>query len=292
MEPGARVLQPSPSHGDARRAAVETVVAALRADPPARLSLADLAEIAGWSPFHFSRVFKEVVGVSPVAFQAALRMEYAKRLLLTTDLPVTEVCFESGYDGLGTFTTRFTHLVGVPPGRLRRLPELVAPILAAVPTDRRLQPPVPASPPAAIVGRVSGLAAPGSLVFVGVFPNGIAQGVPSAGTVLIGPGAYHLNNVPDGRYRLLAVALPAANDPLAALLPAVPTGVGAAPAAVEVRRGRAGRPVDIELRSPLPTDGPILVALPALLLDPRSAAGDDAEHRRDHGHNYLRRRRR
>ena len=95
-----------------------------------------MAELAGWSPFHFSRVFTAVVGTSPAAFHAALRLERAKRLLLTTDLPVTEVCFESGYASPGSFTARFGHFVGVSPGRLRRLPEETAPIVDGSPGSR------------------------------------------------------------------------------------------------------------------------------------------------------------
>jgi AraC-like DNA-binding protein len=254
---------------DAQTLTIETVVAAFRADPAAPRPLSQMADMAGWSPFHFSRVFRAVVGVSPGAFHAALRIERAKHLLLTTDLPVTEVCFEVGYDGLGSFTTRFTRLVGVPPGRLRRLPELVAPVLASLPGA--LEPRLSVSPPSGsgITGRIVG-GAENALVFVGAFPNGIAQGVPMAGTVRSGSGDFRLGAVPDGRYRLLAVALPTTVDPVGALLPA-PTLVGAAPSPVEVRRGRAERPVDVVLRPPLPTDGPVLVALPALLLHPADA---------------------
>ena len=252
-------------------APIETVVAALRSDPAAPCPLSEMADMAGWSPFHFSRVFRAVVGVSPGAFHAALRIERAKHLLLTTDLPVTEVCFDVGYDGLGSFTSRFTRLVGVPPGRLRRLPELVAPVLASLPGAPEPRPPEPLLPASGIAGRIVGRAE-GSMVFVGAFPDGIAQGLPIAGTVRSGSGDYRLDPVPDGRYRLLAVALPTTVDPVAALLPA-PALVGAAPSSVEVRRGRAERPVDVVLRPPLPTDGPVLVALPALLLRPRYASG-------------------
>ena len=253
-----------------RLAAVERVVAALRAEPAAHWPLGEMAEVAGWSLFHFARVFKTVVGVSPGAFHAALRIERAKRLLLTTDLPVIEVCFESGYDGLGSFTSRFGRCVGVSPARLRRLPEATAAALAAAGRERGPWP-RPISEPGVVRGRVLGPRAPGTLIFVGLFAEGIARGWPVAGMVLPAPGAFDLGPAPDGRYRLLAVALPVADDPVAALLPGATTLVGAAPGPVEIRRGHVTGRCEVGLRPPLPTDAPILIALPALL--PPNAAG-------------------
>ena len=86
-------------------------------------SLEEMAGIAHLSPYHFARTFKRVTGVSPGEFGSAVRLQRAKELLLTTDLSASEVCFEVGYGSFGTFSTRFTQLVGVSPGRMRRLPE-------------------------------------------------------------------------------------------------------------------------------------------------------------------------
>src|SRR6476619_1111248 len=72
------------------------------------------------SRFHFNRVCREITGLPPVRFHTALRIAAAKRLLLTTDMSVTEVSLEVGYQSLGTFTTHFHELVGVSPRTLRR----------------------------------------------------------------------------------------------------------------------------------------------------------------------------
>jgi AraC family transcriptional regulator len=84
------------------------------------LSLRTMAEIAQLSPYHFARTFRRVTGIPPGEIQTTVRLERAKQLLLTTDLSVTGVCFEVGYESLGTFTTRFTQLVGLSPTRWSR----------------------------------------------------------------------------------------------------------------------------------------------------------------------------
>ncbi|MGN6756561.1 MAG: helix-turn-helix domain-containing protein, partial [Thermomicrobiales bacterium] len=104
-----------------RQADIERVVAVMRAQPGEPLRLSDLAEIAALSPFHFARTFRQVTSIPPGEFLAALRLAQAKRLLLTTDLRVTDICCEVGANSLGTFTSRFTQQVGLPPARLRQL---------------------------------------------------------------------------------------------------------------------------------------------------------------------------
>lgn len=84
---------------------VERVIANLRAES-GLLTLEDCAEIAGISPFYFNRIFRSIVGIPPGEFAASLRFEYAKELLLTTPASITEICFEAGYNSLGTFSTR------------------------------------------------------------------------------------------------------------------------------------------------------------------------------------------
>lgn len=84
-------------------------------------SLDTLAEVANLSPFHFNRLFRRATGIPPVQFLYALRLEQAKRLVLTTGLPITDICFEVGYSSLGSFVRRFTEMVGCSPGRLRSL---------------------------------------------------------------------------------------------------------------------------------------------------------------------------
>jgi AraC-like DNA-binding protein len=64
---------------------------------------------------HLSREFKKAYGESPYSYLMTRRIERAMTLLRRGDLSVTEVCFEVGCSSLGTFSTRFTELVGVSP---------------------------------------------------------------------------------------------------------------------------------------------------------------------------------
>jgi AraC-like DNA-binding protein len=79
-----------------------------------------LARDALMSPGHFSRAFRKAYGESPYSYLMTRRIERAMALLRGSELSVTEVCFTVGCSSLGTFSTRFTELVGVPPSVYRR----------------------------------------------------------------------------------------------------------------------------------------------------------------------------
>ncbi|MGH3348981.1 MAG: helix-turn-helix transcriptional regulator [Nocardioides sp.] len=83
------------------------------------LDVEALARGAHMSAGHLSREFKRVYGESPYSYLMTRRVERAMALLRRGDLSVTEVCFEVGCSSLGTFSTRFTELVGMPPSTYR-----------------------------------------------------------------------------------------------------------------------------------------------------------------------------
>ena len=84
------------------------------------LDVEALARDAHMSAGHLSRQFRLAYGESPYAYLMTRRIERAMALLRRGDLSVTEVCFEVGCASLGTFSTRFTELVGMPPSAYRR----------------------------------------------------------------------------------------------------------------------------------------------------------------------------
>jgi len=84
------------------------------------LDVEALARDAHMSAGHFSRQFRLAYGESPYSYLMTRRIERAMALLRRGDLNVTEVCFEVGCTSLGTFSSRFTELVGVPPSTYRR----------------------------------------------------------------------------------------------------------------------------------------------------------------------------
>lgn len=79
------------------------------------LDVEALASGVGMSAGHLSRQFRLAYGESPYSYLMTRRIERAMALLDRGDLSVTEVCFEVGCSSLGTFSTRFTELVGVAP---------------------------------------------------------------------------------------------------------------------------------------------------------------------------------
>jgi transcriptional regulator GlxA family with amidase domain len=84
------------------------------------LNVEALARGVNMSAGHLSRQFKLAYGESPYSYLMTRRIERAMALLRRDDLSVTEICFEVGCSSLGTFSTRFTELVGVPPSTYRR----------------------------------------------------------------------------------------------------------------------------------------------------------------------------
>jgi AraC family transcriptional regulator len=239
---------------------VEGVVQRLRQRPDADLSLSDMADISALSPSHFCRVFRAIVGIPPVAFQAALRLDLAKRLLLTTPLSVTEICFAVGYDSPGTFTARFSRSVGLPPRSFRdRAWSRPEPRRIAVPRS------IPPKVQACITGYIHGPDTFAGLIVAGLFPSALPQSRPASCTILSQPGPYMLTSVPDGTWYLLAAALPGTVSQEKCLLlpPAVLVAVGDGP--LHVRRGHVTGNTDCCLRPPHLLDPPVLTALPPAL---------------------------
>ncbi len=84
-----------------------------------RLSVANLAAAAGFSPAHFSRRFKQTFGESPHQYLLTRRLERAASLLRTTDWTVASVCFAVGWESVGSFTTSFGRMYGEAPQTYR-----------------------------------------------------------------------------------------------------------------------------------------------------------------------------
>ncbi len=95
------------------------------------LDVEALARGVHMSAGHLSREFRRVYGEPPYSYLMTRRIERAMALLRRGDLSVTEVCFAVGCSSLGTFSTRFTELVGVPPSVYR---EQATPASAGIPS--------------------------------------------------------------------------------------------------------------------------------------------------------------
>jgi AraC family transcriptional regulator len=179
---------------------IERVIALMRSSLGEPLTVDDLAREAMFSKFHFTRMFTRATGLSPQRFLSAMRLEEAKRLLLTTAMTVTEISYRVGYHSVGTFTSRFGETVGAAPTTFRRQGGVITGI-GLPPAARCIGATVTATiraPTDVRVGRI----------FVGMFPKVMPDGSPVRCTVMGGPGTYRFDDVPLGRWYVAAMTGP------------------------------------------------------------------------------------
>jgi AraC family transcriptional regulator len=247
----------------AQTQAVEHAIQAMHSHLHEVLTLEDLASVACLSPSHFHRVFCRMIGIPPGEFLSALRFQEARRLLLTTSFSVTEICFEVGYTSTGSFTSRFTQLVGLSPRLLRRRAHTFEPPPAE---PAGLCPTTPSGMPRnnALLGRISAPATFRGTIYVGLFTSPIPQGRPVRCTTLSSPGVYLLNGIADGVYHLRAAAFPVATDLPSALLPGEKLLLGHNASPLVIRNGHIAGDPDLVLHPPRLTDPPLVIGLPLL----------------------------
>jgi AraC family transcriptional regulator len=258
--------------------AVERAIVMMREHFMEPLSLQDLADVAQLSPFHFNRIFRRITGISPSVFLAALRLEQAKKLLLTTKSSVTDICFDVGYTSLGTFTSRFNLLVGMPPSRFRRLAQKEQ-FMHLRPQDLKdalkdteyLQ---ASHSGAYMCGTIHSSAPFNGLIFVGMFHDPLPQGQPVGCTLLPSPGDYYIPAVPDGHYYLFAAAMDQSQDVQELLIHGANLHGGFGKHPIAVHNGHVERRADIWLKPTSWADPPLITALPLLLISCFSSDAD------------------
>ena len=234
------------------------------------LSLADIANSAILSRFHFCRTFRDATGVTPGRFLSAIRIYQAKRMLLNTRMNVTDIAFAVGYNSLGSFSNHFTDSVGVAPGRFRRISQSGG---FKLPRTQRPS----SSVQATVTGTIEfprGYAA--GRVYLGAFDTPIVQRQPAAAVLIDSldtaeSSSFQLTGVPRGTWFLRAVAVADNSDPEPWTRRTLLVG-GAGPVTVAADTVISAK---IELRTRRPTDLPILLALPDLEPQPADAAPAD-----------------
>ena len=85
------------------------------------ITIDGLSHQASLSRYHFIRAFRAVFRQTPHQYLITRRIQKAKELLRTSDLPITEICAEVGFESLGSFSTLFAKLVGLSPRRYRQV---------------------------------------------------------------------------------------------------------------------------------------------------------------------------
>lgn len=264
-----------PDTVDAYRDAVSRVLGVCRERLAEDLDLDDLAEVAHMSPYHFHRTFRQTTGLTPAQFLAALRMEEARRRLVETDQSVTDISLAVGYHSLGTFTHRFSALVGLAPTELREraaeladvpLGELAAPALELF--QSLMASPGGLGP--SLAGRVVSdpeepVELDDCMIFLGCFDRPVPERLPVGWALRAGAGSFQIVAPVEGTVRLLVVALPAAVSAREVLVePRVIRGVGLS-SPLDLDAAEPPGDVEIRLRPLDPLDPPVLLAIPLLV---------------------------
>lgn len=244
---------------------IDEVIAYIHANLYEPLPLARLAGHVAYSPYHFIRLFKERMGLSPMYYVSALRLQKAKDLLLNTNLSVRDIGLEIGQQSLGTFTTRFTERVGMTPSQFRNSTVLADSHLRSLQQlgDWRAAHAFPHQH-----GRVYGTVQAASpfegIILIGLFPKPIPEGLPLYGTLLSSLGDFSFTGVKPGTYYLMATSVSWDMQAIDFLLPKT------------TLRTRSREPIVVKPFSPVPPqqvmlyppcqdDPPILISLPLLM---------------------------
>jgi AraC-like DNA-binding protein len=237
------------------------------------ITLNELAAEVYVSPFHFSRMFSKITGVTPGRYLTAIRLFEAKRLLLNTSLTVSDVVCSVGYSSVGTFTSRFTRAVGITPTQYRD-PEVKELLLAFSPRFKRIPSfrvlrdagvtcARPQEGGGALVGNIimpKG-AAPAN-VLIGLFHEPIPQRGPVAfkGIPNTGSTEMIINNIPPGTWTVIA----AAEHP-DATTPEESFSLGFVRTPVTVTSDETVS-VNLRMRPMRPTDPPIAITLASTVM--------------------------
>ncbi|GAA3404250.1 helix-turn-helix domain-containing protein [Paenibacillus hodogayensis] len=230
------------------------------------LPLSSLAKYAGYSPYHFTRIFKERIGLSPLYYVSALRLQKAKDLLLRTRLSVRDIGLEIGQQSLGTFTSRFTERIGVTPAQFRNstlLADRHLHSLQQLDSWREALFPL-ASPYGKVEGTVQATEPFQGVILIGLFARPIPEGIPLYGTVLSALGSFCFTGVKPGTYYMMATSVSWGTQSVDVLLPH------------STLRTRSREPIVVKPFSAVPyqevmlypprlDDPPILISLPLLM---------------------------
>lgn len=229
------------------------------------LSIIELARFVAYSPYHFTRIFKQRIGLSPQHYIASLRLQKAKSLLLTTNYSVRDIALEIGQQSLGTFTTRFTQRIGVTPTEYRNTSKFAGNHLRSlanldswVDMQRRTRNHMN------LYGTIESEHLFEGVILIGLFAKPIPEGLPIYGTILRSFGEFCLPNIKPGIYYLMATSVSWGMRSDEILLPQ------------NTLRTRSKTPIIIRSNTPVPSqqvvlyppridDPPILVSLPLLM---------------------------
>lgn len=246
--------------------AVEQTIQYMKQHLDEWITTEQLANRVGYSTFHFSRIFKDVTGISVRQYLSALRMESGKNELLKHPSLLVKIGMSIGLSSTGTFVTRFKQFVGVSPKRFLSSVEMLFRFVNQY-KDRRIDWAMDTNSSLPRVQcRIEAPLSFRGIVYVGLFPRAVPDQKPVAGTAINqNNGTAVISGIPLGTYYLLAAGVPWSRNPRDYFL------------LHHTLRCKLDEPlhihetsdlkVTVTLREPLPYDPPIVVNLPLLLFE-------------------------
>ncbi|WP_044641520.1 helix-turn-helix transcriptional regulator [Risungbinella massiliensis] len=229
------------------------------------ITLSQLANHVAYSPYHFTRIFKQRIGLSPLYYVSSLRLQKAKDLLMHTNWSVRDIGLMIGQQSLGTFTTRFTDRVGVSPSEFRNSTMQAENYFRSL---QKLDDWSMAHPIVDLHGRMEGTIGSSipfeGVIMIGLFAKPIPEGLPLYGTLLSSLGDFCFTGVKPGIYYLMATSVSWGMQAKDFLLPHM------------TLRTRSKEPIIVRPNSSIPyqrvmlhpphlDDPPILISLPLLM---------------------------
>ncbi|MGG1333458.1 AraC family transcriptional regulator [Bacillus haynesii] len=175
---------------------IEKLLSLIESNYQTSLTLESMAREVHLSPYYLNRLFKSAIGVPPIEYLNAIRIEKSKHLLKSTNLRIIDICLEVGYESIPTFTNKFKATVGLTPSQYRKGNIVSSPKR----NDTRK---IKVSGEAILPNNLSGD------IFIGAFKSPIPKGIPIGCTILSNSDAFDLF-LPKGTYYILGIALPSA----------------------------------------------------------------------------------
>ncbi|QGH35522.1 helix-turn-helix domain-containing protein [Gracilibacillus salitolerans] len=254
---------------------IEAAIKYIKSNLHEEITLQQVANHVAYSPYHFSRIFKDQIGLPPHYYLSALRLQKAKELLIQTDLPVRDIGMEIGQQSLGTFTTRFTQKVGVSPSVFRHSASNVTQHLQQIQfkSDISLNR-YNGNSSQTVKGKIISPNPINGIILVGLFSKPIPEGLPLYGTILESAGEFVFENVKAGTYYLLSTTVITGMNNSEILL-TESTLRAKLEEPVIVQPHQETPQLNVSLRPPRIDDPPVLISIAVLMQQYLSANIED-----------------